>query len=129
MTIETNKVIARRFFDEIYNQRNLAVIDELLAPQVVNHNSGVSGRESARKLIGAVIARFPDVHVTFEDLIAEGDKVVIRGTDHFTDPLTRKMLDLTWIEIVCFQGGRIAEAWYEADMSSYAGLIPDKGAG
>jgi predicted ester cyclase len=127
MSTQTNKAIARRFFEEVYNNRNLAVLDEILAPDIVNHNTDVRGRETARKFITANIAMFPDVHVNLEDVIAEGDKVVVRGTDHFTVPQTGKKMALTWIEIMRIEKDMIAEAWAELDMSAIADILPTRG--
>jgi predicted SnoaL-like aldol condensation-catalyzing enzyme len=126
MSLEINKAIARRFFEEVYNQRNLAVLDEILSPEVINHNTGVRGLETARKFITANLVMFPDVQVTLEDLIAEGDKVVVRGTDHFTNPRTGKKTALTWIEIMRIEAGKVVEAWAEMDMSALADILPGK---
>jgi predicted ester cyclase len=126
MSTNTNKAIARRFFEEVYNQRNLAVLDEILSPEVINHNTGVRGVETARKFITANLAMFPDVQVTIEDLIAEGDKVVVRGTDHFTDPHSGKKVALTWIEIMRMEEDKVVEAWAELDMSALADILPGK---
>ena len=129
MSTETNKAIARRFFEEVYNKRNLAVIDQLLAPDIVNHSTGVRGLESVRLVMTSGLAKYPDVRVIFEDFIAEGDKVAIRGTDHFTDPSSGKKVSLPWIEIVRIEEGKLAEAWYQSDTIAYADILPAKGSG
>ena len=68
---------------------------------------------------------FPDYHTTIEDIIAEGDKVVVRATDHFTDQRDGKQVALTWIEILRLENGKVVEAWAEADMSPILGLLRD----
>jgi len=68
------------------------------------------------------LAAFPDLHFTFEDLIAEGDKVVVRWTSRGTQqgelmgiPPTGKQFSATGIEIYRLEGGKIVEHWLESD--------------
>jgi predicted ester cyclase len=120
MSVETNKALVNRFFDEVFNKRNLDVIDEFIAPNFVNHNSRIpmTGQAGARQTISAELLAFPDLHTTVEDIIAEGDKVVVRCTDHFTRPADGSQVSLSWIEILRLENGRAVEAWFEADTSS-----------
>ncbi len=67
---EQIKTLFKRYVDEVYHKRNVAFIDEFLDPNLVEH------REDIYAFLGAV----PDLHVTVEDLIAEGDKIV--GPQH-----------------------------------------------
>jgi predicted ester cyclase len=119
MSVETNKAIVRRLFEEVYNRRNLAAMDEFIAPGYVNHNASfqVRGPEAAKRAAAAQFDAFPDLHTTIEDIIAEGDKVVVRATDHFTDQRDGQQVALTWIEILRLENGKVVEAWAEADMS------------
>ena len=78
------------------------------------------------------LAAFPNLHFTFEDLIAEGDKVVVRETMSGTQqgelmgiPPTGKQFSVTGIEIYRFEGGKIVEHWLESDM---LGLLQQLGA-
>ena len=119
MSIETNKAIVSRFYEQVYNRRNLGIIDEAVAEYIVNHNSKVRRLEDARLSIAALLARFPDLQVTLEDIIAEGDKVVLRGIDRFTHQPDGKPSSLTWIEIIRMENGKFVEAWIEADMRSF----------
>ena len=87
MTTESNKASAQRFVDEVVNGGNLALIDELQAPDFVNHalQPGVPpNREGTKALIAMLRGAFPDLHATVDDVIAEGDKVVQRTTAHGT---------------------------------------------
>jgi len=87
MTMEANKANAQRFVDEVVNGGNLAVIDELLAPDFVDHGGqpGVPPTREGTKAIMAMLHKaFPDLHATVDDVIAEGDKVVQRTTSHGT---------------------------------------------
>ncbi|HVP20898.1 MAG TPA: ester cyclase [Anaerolineaceae bacterium] len=120
MSIETNKAIVRRIFEEIFNNRNFPVVDELIAPDYINHNVSlaVQGPEGVKKMAIAQFKAFPDLHTTIEDIIAEGDKVVVRATDHFSHQPDGKKIALTWIEILRLENGKAVEAWFEADLSS-----------
>ena len=79
---EQNKAIERRLLDEVYSQGNLDVIDELVACDFVGHGTaadgGDQGREAYKHFVVEMRTAFPDLQITVEDQIAEGDKVVTR---------------------------------------------------
>ena len=111
MSASDNKAIVRRYFEEGLNQKNRAVLDELLAD------------ENLRRLVTSTQANpFPDLHRTVEDLIAEGDKVVARQTNrgtHLGDfmgvPATGKRVTFTAIAILRIADGKIVEHWINRD--------------
>ena len=78
MSLEENKALIRRFLDEGYNKRNLTIADELLSPNLVISFFGsvLKGPEGWKKLANVFLTAFPDIYVTIEETIAEGDKVV-----------------------------------------------------
>ena len=81
MSTEQNKSIVRRWVEEGWNKHDLAVIDELYAPNFVQHEpepQTVNSSEALKQYVGAYLTAFPDLHLSIEDLIAEGDKVVWR---------------------------------------------------
>jgi predicted ester cyclase len=119
MPVESNKVIVRRFFEEVFNKRNISLVDDLVSPNFINHNASIKvrGAVGVRRGVMAQFHAFPDIHTTIEDIIAEGDKVVVRARDHFTPHPNGKPIELTWIEIIRLENGKLAEAWVEADMS------------
>lgn len=78
MSLEENKAIVRRFI-EAYNNRNLDVFDDLLAPDYFDYTSKV-GPEGLKQLMNMAFKAFPDFHETIEDIVAEGDKVWVRIT-------------------------------------------------
>src|SRR4051812_44110281 len=84
MAAEENKALARRFLEEVFNEGNLAAIDELIDPDWVQHDPAMPeelrGIEGARQLVEVYRAAFPDLHITVEDQVAEGDKVATRWT-------------------------------------------------
>jgi steroid delta-isomerase-like uncharacterized protein len=121
MTTEANKANARRFFDEIANRGNLAVIDELLAPDFVNHAvpPGVPPTREGTKTFHAMLrGAFPDLHVTIDDVIAEGENVVLRTTSHGTMkgefagmPPSGKSATWAAVYTLRFANGKIVEYW------------------
>lgn len=77
MSIEDNKALVRRYVEEVLNQKNLAVVDELLATTFVDHDSSMpeaKGPEGIKRLAAMVHASFPDLHFTIGEMIAEGDR-------------------------------------------------------
>jgi C-1 hydroxylase len=77
VSVEENKAILRRFIGA-YNNRNLDVFDELVAPDFVDHTHNQQGREEFKKLFTMAFEGFPDWYEAIEDMIAEGDKVWVR---------------------------------------------------
>lgn len=121
MTLEEQKVIVRRFFEEAWNQQNLNVVDEIFAPTVL-FNGQVVTREALKQALAARRIAFPDIQVTVDDQVAEGDKVSTRRTWQATHrgpyrgvAPTGKQVKWTQISIVRFTQGRIAEDWTVAD--------------
>jgi predicted ester cyclase len=83
MSQEENKAIVRRIYDEVINGKNLEVIDELCSPDIIDHTAPPGtpkGIEGVKQSMGMFLTAFPDLHITIEDCIAEGDKVVTRYT-------------------------------------------------
>jgi len=83
-TEEGNKAQFRRTYEELFNQGNLSIAEELVAPDCVNHEIPLGmnnvGPESARQVVRMLRTAFPDLHFTIEELVAEGDTVVGRVT-------------------------------------------------
>jgi steroid delta-isomerase-like uncharacterized protein len=122
MSAEANKALVRRLFEEVFNKRNLAVADELLSPESLNHDDPHEvGRVGSGALKGAVqmlAAAFPDFHMTIEDLVAEGDKVVARVTASGTHQgafmgiaPTGKRFTEAQMHLVRVVDGKVIEHW------------------
>jgi steroid delta-isomerase-like uncharacterized protein len=83
-TEEGNKAQFRRTYEELFNQGNLTIAEEVIAPDCVNHEvpPGMNnqGPESLRQVVRMLRTAFPDLHFTIEELVAEGDTVVGRVT-------------------------------------------------
>lgn len=128
MSEERNMAIIRTVFEEIVNQGNFALIDELYAPDVVDHDplpGAPPGREGVRYTLSGLRAAFPDFHVTIEQISAAGDTVVIHNTWRGTQqgefmglaPTGREMRftgTVTWR----LQEGRIVERKAQMDTLS-----------
>ena len=84
MTLEENKAIVRRQFDLI-QAGTIDALDEVMASDMVNHAVGraQSGLESFKAILRGLRQAFPDETTTIDDIIAEGDKVVVRATAPF----------------------------------------------
>jgi steroid delta-isomerase-like uncharacterized protein len=81
MSVEENIKNVRRLNDEVFNKGNLALVDELMTPEYVFHiTPEVKGPEGVKKYIADMRAAFPDLHITIEGMVAEGDMVAIQYT-------------------------------------------------
>ncbi len=140
MSTEVNKASMRRFYDEVFNKKNRAAIDEFIDPHQVDHAAPPGtpgGLEGARQTVTMYLTAFPDLYFTVEDLIAEGDKVVARLTVRGTQqgvfmgiPPTGKHVTVTAIDINCFAGGKSVEHWLNMDtwgLLQQLGVVPMPG--
>jgi steroid delta-isomerase-like uncharacterized protein len=127
MDADRNRVLIRRWFEEVWNQGREETIDELVAPDSIIHGLGDAGRDMRgpagfRSFYDHFRSAFSDLHVTVEDIIAENDKVVSRirftGT-HTGDGLgiapTRRQFTSTGIVITQWRNGQITDSWNEFD--------------
>ena len=116
-----NKAVARRFFEVVWNQRRFEVLPEIFASRLIWNGQQVS-RDVIEQAISARLAAFPDMHVTVDEQVAEGDKVSTRHTWTGThsgvyrgiEP-TGKQVTWTQISIVRFEEGKVVEDWAVAD--------------
>ena len=137
MSTEQNKAIVRRFFDEVCNQRKLQVADEIVAATHTYHDPSTPGAEPGPKGLTQTVATyqnaFNDAHWAVEDVMAEGDKVVVRwvGTGTHTGdlpgiPSTGKKVNVPGIWMFRIAGGKIAESW---DVWDTMGMLQQLGVG
>ena len=122
---EENKALVRRGV-EAYNEHDLDAISEMLTTDFVYHGGrGNLGKQAyLQHLERETFATFPDVHVTIEDMVAEGDRVAVRytfrgthqGEGLFQDVApTGKQVDWRLMAIWRIAGGKMAEGWIVAD--------------
>jgi steroid delta-isomerase-like uncharacterized protein len=135
----SNKATIRRLHDAIKGGAELIsqTIDEIVEPDVLFHApvpTGATGAQALKQVWPMLLRAFPDLHVTVEDLIEEGDKVVSRNTvtgthqgEYMGLPPTGKYVTYHEIFIFRFAAGRIAEIWGVVDVFSQMkqlGMIP-----
>jgi steroid delta-isomerase-like uncharacterized protein len=125
MAAAENKAILHRYAEEIFNQGNLAVIDEIIAPNVVSRTSGadIHNRESFRTFVVQFRASFLDIRCTIEDMIAEGDLVAIHWTFCGTQrgeflgiAPTGKTMTATGTNFYRLRDGQIEQTWGDWDL-------------
>ncbi|MGI8908957.1 MAG: ester cyclase [Rubrobacteraceae bacterium] len=127
MTAEENKALVRRFVEEFWNEGNTATADELMAVDAEIHmpTGEVVNPDGLKGFAGAWRESFPDWHSTFEELIAEGDRVAERWTGRGTHrgelrgiPPTGKRVEVPGSVFYRIAGGKIVEFRGQLDMMS-----------
>jgi steroid delta-isomerase-like uncharacterized protein len=141
MSTEQNKALLSRLMKEVFSRGNISLVDELLAPDFVEHEElppGIPpGREAVKQFSTLFRSAFPDLKITIDDIIAEGDKVVVRGIWSGTHkgefmgiPPTGKSVSFGVIDIVRIVGGKVVEHWGQMDtlrMMQQLGVIATPG--
>ena len=127
MSIEENKALVRRYFDE-ENSKNVAALDEIIAADFVGYTSGreeVRSPEGLKQLWARLFAAFPDYRATIDDMVAEGDKVVLRSSVYGTHqgefmgiPPTGREIQWPVTSIYRLSDGIVQELWIELDLMS-----------
>jgi predicted SnoaL-like aldol condensation-catalyzing enzyme len=119
MNPEEAKAFVRGHFEDFVNRKDLSAADRNFAADYQEHGAdvppglpaGPAGPAGPRQYLTAAFKRFPDIHVTIEDIIAEGDKVVVRNTWRATDQETRQRIEFGGIVIWRIIQGKLAERW------------------
>ncbi len=129
MSLEENKTTVRKLF-EAFNKRNLDELDELMAPDFVDHLLELRGLEANKQAFTLTLKGFPDWHETIEDIVAEGDKVVVRfkatGThtgEFFGLSPTGRKVTFASIQIYRIVNGKVAECQTVSDSLGFLGQL------
>jgi steroid delta-isomerase-like uncharacterized protein len=137
ISLEENKAIVRRYFEEAVNGKNWDLVDELLAPDFNGFQETPGNkvsRDDVKQMLADIRNTSPDQVQIVDDLIAEGDKVVARW--HIQGSLTGEYMgvqgqgqkfNISGMEIFRFKDGKIVEHWFSADvygMMQQVGAIP-----
>ena len=136
MSLEQNKAIARRHFEELWTKGDLAVADEIYSPSTVGHCGSLPDQtgypECEKELVRLDLIAFPDGVATVEDQIAEGDKVVtrwrFRGTQRgalYGHPASGNTVAVAGFHVHRIVDGKIVEVWALGD---FYGLLMQIGA-
>jgi steroid delta-isomerase-like uncharacterized protein len=129
MSNTQSKTVARRFVEEIFNERKTEVAKNFVTPDIVYHGMAeeVRSLEEFKKWVAEDLSAFPDMKVTVIEEIGEGNKVALRWNlkatheKDFADfPATHKKFEAQGVEILHFEGDKIKEAWTFSDLSVLA---------
>lgn len=136
MVAEENKDVVRRYYDAVLNRGDVDALDELAVPHYVEHDplpGQGTGRDGLKNRVTMLRSAFGQ-HFALEDIIAEGDKVVVHwtgsgkhGGEFMGIPPTGKSFTIAGIDIHRVQGGKMAEHWHVVDQLSLLqqlGVIP-----
>jgi steroid delta-isomerase-like uncharacterized protein len=124
MSEEQNKKVFERVVEEAYNKGNVDVLDEIFAPNFIEHQAGIvpPTAEGVKRSIAYLRGAFPDMKLTIEEIIASGDKTWARITGRGTHqgpfmglPPTGKSFVVTVMDVCRFENGQIVEHWGVAD--------------
>ncbi len=135
---EGNKNVVRRLFEELWNKGNLPVADELFSPNYAHHDPSTPdfgrGPESEKKRATLYRTAFPDLRLTIEDIIAEGETVTARWSCRGTHrgdlsgiAPTGKQFTISGVTIVRISNGKMAEGyvnWDALGLMQQLGVVP-----
>lgn len=118
-----NELFMQRWFEEVWNNKNEAAVDEMFAEDGVGYGLGdenVVGPENFKVFHRAFVSAYPDLKVTVEDTLVDGDKIAVRckvtgshaGEGIGVSP-TNQPVEFTGMVIVRVKDGKIVEAWNE----------------
>lgn len=137
MAANDNKAVVRRFYQEVLNERKVDALDQIAAEDYVEHDpfpGQGNGRADLKARVASLHKAFNPLRFNVEDVIAEGDKVVVRWTNSGTDrggfmgiPPTGREFGIAGIDIYVVRDGRLAEHWHVVDMLGHMqqlGLLP-----
>jgi steroid delta-isomerase-like uncharacterized protein len=138
-----NWEITRRVFEEVWNQKNLKVVDELMAADYVHHDPSfptvVSGIDGYKQFVTQYLNAFPDLHFTIEDHVTEGETTASRWTvsgTHNGDlpsvPRTGRPISVTGMTIGRIRNGKFVESWSNWDalgLMQQLGVVPAEAKG
>ena len=129
MSVEENKAVVRRYLEEVFHNGNLEVIDECISEDWVYHGPEgfkTIGPEGFRQMVLMWRTAFPDIHYNIEEMIGEGDRLVVRCTmtATFKGPLmgippTGKRIGIPIVYFYRFKDGRELEATPFLDLHSF----------
>lgn len=134
-TVDQNKALYGRFLQEVFNEGRIDRADQFLSPSYVFHDAPPGtpqGPEAVKQVVTMFHAAFPDMKITVEEMVAEGDEVCARVTTRGTHrgaffgvPATGKPVTVPGLTMVRIADGRIMDSWVKNDV---AGLMNQIGA-
>jgi steroid delta-isomerase-like uncharacterized protein len=137
MAEEASKAIVRRYYEEVFNARNVDLVDVLAAEDYIEHDpfpGQGNGRRDLKARVAAILGAFNPMRFSIEDVVAEGERVVVRWSQTGTQsgnfmgvPPTGKEVTIAGIDIHAVRDGRMAEHWHVVDqlaLLQQLGVIP-----
>jgi steroid delta-isomerase-like uncharacterized protein len=137
MSVEQNKAVTRRYYDEVLNQGHLSVLDDIAADDYVENDpfpGQGNGLADFKARVSSLLTAFAPCTFTIEDVVAEGDRVVVRWHSSGTHsgaflgmPPTNRDYTIAGIDIHRLADGRMIEHWHVVDQLSQLqqlGMIP-----
>jgi steroid delta-isomerase-like uncharacterized protein len=126
MTIEQNKALIRHFYEEVWGKGNLEAADDVFSANYVRHDlrpgNPLPGPEGQKKIAAEFRAAFPDLQMTIDLMVAEGDMVAARWTTEGTNtgpwggvPPTGKRAKFSGVNIFRIENGKVVEIWNHRD--------------
>ena len=132
MSTESNKEIVGRFYETVLNGGDLEALEPLATPDYQEHDplpGQGTGRDGLRDRVQAIASAFGQ-RFTVEDVIAEGDRVVVRWTGSGTHvgefmgiPATGKSFTIAGIDVYRMADGKMAEHWHVVDQLALLGQL------
>jgi predicted ester cyclase len=125
---EANKLLLRRWFEQVWNQKSEAAIDEMFHKQGKSHgfpdaDSVLLGPEPFKAVHRTFVGAFPDLHVDIEDIVTEGDRVAVRWRvsmthlgDHLGFAATGKKGTLDGSSFLIVKDNQVMEGWNQMDL-------------
>jgi predicted ester cyclase len=125
---EANKLLLQRWFEQVWNQKSEAAIDEMFSKQGKSHgfpdaDSVLTGPEPFKAVHRTFVGAFPDLHVDIEDIVAEGDRVAVRWRvsmthlgDHLGFAATGKKGTLDGSSFLIVKDNQVMEGWNQMDL-------------
>jgi predicted ester cyclase len=140
MSTEQNSATAKRIVEEVINNKNVNLLEQLVAPGAIDHAASPGEKptfESTKKLLNGLFTAFPDLKYMVEFTVAEGDKVVQYATVNGTmkgsfNGMPASSKNATWTEIHISRfdkNGKVVEHWANIDqlgMLQQLGFMPSK---
>ena len=126
MRVDQNKQLLKRYIAEVWDNENPAALDEFLAPDYRRHRSPATSpltRDQQKDLLIGFRGAFPDVKLTVEEMISEGDRIAFRSTmrgTHLGEFLglkpTGKHVEFSLLDVLRIENGKFAEQWGGPDI-------------
>jgi steroid delta-isomerase-like uncharacterized protein len=127
---EANKLLLKRWFEQVWNQKSEAAIDEMFSPQGKAYgfpepNSVLVGPEAFKSVHRTFLGAFPDLHVDVEEIVTEGDRVAVRWLvsmthqgDHLGFPASGKKETMAGATFAVVKGSQIIDGWNYMDLQA-----------